>query len=76
MKKLQNILLILLIAMPVLLSPSCTGAKSDTVQNDFIQPINSLEQFNAIIEHSGNRLIAFDLYADWCMPCHVLENLC
>lgn len=75
MKKLQNIFLILLIAMPVLLSSGCTGAKSDTVQNDYIQPIGSLEQFNAIIEHSGNRLIAFDLYADWCMPCHVLEPL-
>lgn len=76
MEKLQNMLLILLlVAMPVLLSPGCTGAKSDTVQNDYIQPIGSIEQFNAIIEHSGNRLIAFDLYADWCMPCHVLEPL-
>ncbi len=76
MEKLQNILLILLLlTMPVLLSPGCTGAKSDTVQNDFIQPIGSIEQFNAIIEHSENRLIAFNLYADWCMPCHVLEPL-
>ncbi len=75
MKKLQNIFLMLLMAMPVLLSTGCTGAKSETVQNDFIQSIGSLEQFNAIIEHSGNQLIAFDLYADWCMPCHVLEPL-
>lgn len=75
MKKLQNIFLMLLMTMPVLSSPGCTGAKSETVQNDYIQPIGSLEQFNAIIEHSGNRLIAFDLYADWCMPCHVLEPL-
>ena len=61
-KKLQNMILtLLLIAMPVLLSPDCTGAKSDTVQNDYIQSIGSIEQFNAIIEHSENRLIAFDL---------------
>lgn len=72
---LQNHLLLLIIALPVLLSPGCTGVKSETVQNEYIQAIGSLEQFNAIIEHSGNHLIAFDLYADWCMPCHVLEPL-
>lgn len=74
MKKVKIILYTLILAIPVIAQLiSCTGAKSDTVQDELVQSISSLEQFNAIVEHSGNRLIAFDLYADWCMPCHVLE---
>ena len=25
-----------------------------------------------IIENSGDSLVAFDLYADWCGPCHIV----
>lgn len=75
MKTPQNHLFFFILLLPALLSPGCTGVKSETVQNEYIQTIGSIEQFNAIIEHSGNHLIAFDLYADWCMPCHVLEPL-
>jgi thioredoxin 1 len=28
-----------------------------------------------IIDTSGNRLIMFDLYADWCLPCRILSPL-
>lgn len=73
MRKVNLILFIIIISTPVISHLSCTGVKSDTVQEEHIQSISSIDQFNAIIEHSGNRLIAFNLYADWCMPCHVLE---
>ncbi len=38
-----------------------------------IQTINSVDEFKSIIENAGDRLLVFDLYADWCMPCKVLS---
>ena len=75
MKTTINILLILLLSMPVIAQIGCSRIKNVTESNDTIKSINSIEHFNSIIEHSGNRLIAFDLYADWCMPCHVLAPI-
>ncbi|NLG15830.1 MAG: hypothetical protein GX556_00710 [Fibrobacter sp.] len=72
MKRVINFLLVLLSAMPVIACISCSGIKGDTASEEPVVPITSLDQFNTIIENSGNQLIAFDLYADWCMPCHVL----
>lgn len=37
--------------------------------------IESEEQFKAIVDTSGDRLLVFDLYADWCMPCKILSPL-
>jgi thioredoxin len=37
-----------------------------------IRSVHSYEQFLRIIESSGPRLLAFDLYADWCAPCRML----
>lgn len=37
-----------------------------------ITTIESEEQFVAIIDSSKNRLLVFDLYADWCVPCRIL----
>ena len=31
--------------------------------------LNSKE-LTSIIEKSGDSLVAFDMYADWCVPCH------
>lgn len=40
-----------------------------------IKTIGSEEELKTIIESSGDRLLVFDLYADWCMPCKVLSPL-
>jgi len=37
--------------------------------------ITSEDQFRRIIETSGDRLLVFDLYADWCMPCRILSPI-
>ena len=37
-----------------------------------IQLIQSMAEFKDAIALSGERLIAFDLYADWCIPCKYL----
>lgn len=31
------------------------------------------KELTSIIENSGDSLVAFDMYAEWCVPCHILE---
>jgi len=37
-----------------------------------IKTLTSAVLLDTIIEKAGNSLLAFDLYADWCMPCRIL----
>jgi thioredoxin 1 len=37
-----------------------------------VHVIASEDEYNRIVEGSGDRLLAFDLYANWCMPCRML----
>jgi len=46
---------------------------SDT--NSGISSIDNMEQLNKIIETSGECLLMFDFYADWCPPCKELEPI-
>lgn len=63
----------LIIVLPILAEIGCAADRPDSSsQKDSIQPITSVEQFNSIIENAGNKLVVFNLYADWCMPCHAL----
>ena len=43
----------------------------DTLPNPVIT-IKREEQFKAIIDSSGERLLVIDFYADWCVPCKML----
>lgn len=51
----------------------------DSAKDSVIGSINSLEQFNKIMETSKERLLILDFYADWCPPCKdlfpVLEKI-
>ena len=47
--------------------PSQVSAKDSVIES-----INSLEQFNKIMETSEERLLILDFYADWCPPCKEL----
>ncbi len=38
-----------------------------------VKTIGSEEEFKTLVESSGDRLLVFDLYADWCRPCKVLS---
>ncbi len=38
-----------------------------------VKTIENVDQFTEVIESSGDQLLLFDLYADWCMPCRVLS---
>jgi thioredoxin len=37
--------------------------------------IDGLQALTALIDTSGERLLMFDLYADWCLPCKLLSPL-
>ena len=38
-----------------------------------VKEIRGDEEFKNIIENSGDRLLVFDLYADWCQPCRMVS---
>lgn len=69
----KRFILIFMLIFPVFFNIDCIAKNSSKA--GAVQAITSVDQFNTIIENSGNQLIAFHLYADWCMPCRVLEPL-
>ena len=40
-----------------------------------VKVINSVDELNKVLESSGDKLLMFDLYADWCMPCKILSPM-
>ena len=40
-----------------------------------ITEVTSLEQFTALVDTSGNKLLCFDLMAPWCGPCRMLAPI-
>lgn len=62
---------------------SCGEKKSDQKSQQSLVPshhsgvkkIQSIEQFKNLVESSGDRLLVFDLYADWCRPCRILSPM-
>jgi len=50
--------------------------KADKVKTEpLIGTIATVEEFNKVVSTAGDRLLMFDLYADWCMPCRILSPL-
>lgn len=58
-------------------------AKKDDTQNasskkakaPAVITVRNLDDFKQIIEQNPDRLLVFDLYADWCMPCRILSPM-
>lgn len=44
-------------------------------RNSAVKSISSVEDFKQIVKSSGDRLLVFDLYADWCQPCRKLTPM-
>jgi thioredoxin 1 len=40
-----------------------------------VTQIRSMDHFNRVVDSAGDRLLVFDLYADWCFPCKELEPI-
>ncbi|MFP4163757.1 MAG: thioredoxin family protein [Chitinispirillaceae bacterium] len=58
---------------------SCSEEKStpkdESSENEFIKSIRNTSQFDSLLNSSGRRLLVFDLYADWCGPCKILDPI-
>ena len=53
---------------------ACSGTdRSEKSKQSLVPEISGIQSFQALIDSSGNRLLLFDLYADWCMPCRILS---
>lgn len=65
--------LITMLMFPYVFNTGCTAKNSSKAGT--VQPISSIDQFNSIIENGTGKLIAFHIYANWCMPCRILEPL-
>jgi thioredoxin len=57
--------------------PEASGADKavEKTPASAVGAISGAEELTALIDSSGNRLLMFDLYADWCMPCRVLSPM-
>jgi len=84
----ESVLLKFLALIVFLLFSFCSSKKTEETKKEAVpvqtQPaksagaisiIGSEEQFKNIVDTSGSRLLIFDLYADWCIPCKILSPL-
>lgn len=51
---------------------SCSKDKSNASSSEEIKTISSVDELNSIMD-SSDKLLVFDLYADWCLPCKILS---
>lgn len=54
---------------------SCVGGCKEKTSNSAIKPVTSYEKFQNIVTSSGDRLLVFEMYADWCGPCKKLAPI-
>lgn len=56
----------------------CSKSNTEITSKDkakVVKEIDGVQAIQNLIDTSGNTLLMFDLYADWCMPCKVLSPL-
>ena len=58
-------------------SASSLPAEKKDVENVAVKiaAIESMGHLRSILDSAGNKLLMFDLYADWCLPCRILSPL-
>lgn len=64
-------------ALALLAAPTCEGKKppGGTTGVGKVVEVNGVAQIQALLDTSGQRLLVFDMYADWCMPCRFLSPI-
>jgi thioredoxin len=60
-------------ALVLMLQFSCGGSTSQAPSQ--VEPITGMPHLQNIITNSGDTLLMFDLYADWCGPCKMLAPI-
>ena len=70
---------ILLISLSVILlfinCPDSNKTAQKQKSESVVKTIYGKEAFKTVVESAGDRLLMFDLYADWCGPCRVLSPM-
>lgn len=78
-KKYSNRYIIIAVISTFLLFPvtSCSKKLPPNSQNNTssVKTISSMNELNQLINDNGNKMLVFDLYADWCMPCKILSPI-
>ncbi len=56
---------------------SCSkkGASNSQNNTSSVRTISSINELNQLINENESKMLVFDLYADWCMPCKVLSPI-
>jgi thioredoxin 1 len=49
------------------------GGVKTSASASAVKTIETDKDYSALIDSSGERLLMFDLYAAWCMPCRVIS---
>ena len=71
-------ILAVLAASTLLLAAACDDSSESSANRGKTRPlpmVTSKTEFNRIIDAAGERLLVFDLFAEWCAPCKELEPL-
>ncbi len=64
------------LAVTTVLFASCNSEGKDGAETESaVKTIENVDQLNAVLESSEDRLLLFDLYADWCRPCKILSPM-
>ncbi|MBN1130065.1 MAG: hypothetical protein JXA71_13825 [Chitinispirillaceae bacterium] len=72
----RNVLLPLFVIAFLAAALYCEGKGKNTPSlSSSVQTISGAESIKNLIDTSGDRLLMFDLFADWCMPCRILSPL-
>ena len=72
LKMVAGISLILMLAIGAC---SQRGTTAKQPVSTAVQSVPSIAYFDSLLMASESRLLVFDLYADWCMPCRVLSPI-
>ncbi len=81
MKKVPNqVRLVVLLIAVLMIGYGCSkkeksSEETGSLKSELIKNIQNINQFDSIVQSSGRKLLVFDLYADWCGPCKVLEPI-
>lgn len=68
--------LIISLTIALLSAVGCSQSKAEPVKGSgAVTELNGIENLKSLLDTSGQRLLVFDLYADWCMPCKILSPL-
>jgi thioredoxin 1 len=64
-------------AAALLVMQGACDAKGEKMRadNTAVKAISGVDEFKKVVDSSGDRLLLFDLYADWCLPCRVLSPM-